>query len=258
MPKNNSAALKTVLGALEVMEYLGSSNGKPVRLTDISRDLHFPKTKVYRILSTLEHRKYVWQDPLTHGYSLSLRTWLLARQTNFYRLLTSVVEPYVDDLAAQSQETSIFAVLDGTKAMHLYVSQTLNPVLAYVSEGSRVPLHASATGKALLSIIGSEYITQMLPPKLEKFTDHTIVDRNELIAEIEKIKKVEYATGVDEISEGLSGVAAASVFGKQMIYWAIGISGPTSRISSDCLQELGKLAVEAVSKIDQRLNKEVG
>ena len=69
---------------------------------------------------------------------------------------------------------------------------------------------------------------------------------------------MEYATGVDEISEGLSGVAAASVIGKQMIYWAIGISGPTSRISYDRLQELGKLAVKAVCEIDQKLNKEVG
>jgi DNA-binding IclR family transcriptional regulator len=258
MPKNGSTSLRTVLSALEVMEYLGSYDGEPVRLTDISRDLHFPKTRVYRILSTLERRKYVWQDPTTHGYSLSLRTWLLGRHTNVYRFLTSVVEPYVDDLAAQSQETSIFAILDGVKVVHLYVSQTLNPVLAYVSEGSRVPLHASATGKAILSKLGPDYITQTLPPELERFTPRTIVDRNKLIQEIENVRKLEYATGIDEISEGLSGVAAASVLGKQMIYWAIGISGPTSRISYDRLQELGKLAVKAVAEIDQTLNQEVG
>ena len=181
MTKNDSASLRTVLGALDVMEYLGSYDGEPVRLTDISRDLHFPKTRVYRILSTLEQRKYVWQDPSSHGYSLSLRTWLLGRHTNVYRFLTSVVEPYVDNLAAQSQETSIFAILDGLKTVHLYVSQTLNPVLAYVREGSRVPLHASATGKAILSKLGSDYIHQMLPPELERFTPHTIVDRTELI-----------------------------------------------------------------------------
>jgi DNA-binding IclR family transcriptional regulator len=240
------------------MEYLGSHDSEPVRLTDISNDLKFPKTRIFRILSTLKQGKYVWQDPSTHGYSLSLRTWLLSRHTNVYRFLTSVVEPYVDDLAAQSHETSIFAILDGAKAVHLYVSQTLNPVLAYVSEGSRVPLHASATGKAILSKLGSEYVTQMLPPELERFTPRTIVDRNMLIHEIEKIQQLEYATGVDEISEGLSGVAAASVIGKQMIYWAIGISGPTSRISYDRLQELGRLAVKAVSEIEQKLNKEVG
>jgi DNA-binding IclR family transcriptional regulator len=43
-----------------------------------------------------------------------------------------------------------------------------------------------------------------------------------------------------------------------MIYWAIGISGPTSRISQDRLQELGKLVVKAVYEIEQKLNKEVG
>lgn len=258
MPNHNSAFLRTVLGALEVMEYLGSYDGEPVRLTDISRDLHFPKTRVYRILSTLAQKKYVWQDPTTHGYTLSLRTWLLGRHTNVYRFLTSIVEPYVDDLAAKSQETSIFAILDDTKAVHLYVSQTLNPVLAYIKEGSRVPLHASATGKAILSKLGSEYINQMLPPELERFTAHTIVDRNKLIQEIENVQQMKYAMGVDEISEGLSGVAAASVIGKQMIYWAIGISGPTSRISSDHLHELGQLAVNAVDEIDQKLNQAVG
>jgi IclR family KDG regulon transcriptional repressor len=258
MAKKNSSILRTVLGALEVMEYLGSQDGEPVRLTDISRALHFPKTRVYRILSTLVAGKYVWQDPETHGYSLSLRTWLLGRHINIYRFLTSVVEPYVDNLAAQSQETSIFAILDGIKAVHLYVSQTLNPVLAYVSEGSRVPLHASATGKAMLSKLGAEFINTTLPPELERFTSRTIVDRNILIQEIEKIQQCGYASGVEEISEGLSGVAAASVIGEQMIYWAIGISGPTSRISQDRLQELGKLVVKAVYEIEQKLNKEVG
>ncbi len=258
MAKNNSTPLKTVLGALDVMEYLGSHDGEPVRLTDISRSLHFPKAKVYRILSTLVTSKYVWQDPRSHGYSLSLRTWLLSRHINVYRFLTSVVEPRVDVLAAQSRETSIFAVLDGTKAVHLYVSHSLNPVLAYVSEGSRVPLHASATGKAILSKLGAEYITQTLPTMLERFTPQTIVDRNRLIQEIEHIRQTGYASGVDEISEGLSGVAAASSIGQKMIYWAIGISGPTSRIPTERLQELGKLAVKAVSEIEEKLDKEFG
>ncbi len=257
MSIDHSPTLRTVLGALEVLEYLGSHDSEPVRLTDISHDLHFPKTRVYRILSTLEQGKYVWQDPRTHGYSLSLRTWLLGRHTHVYRFLTSIVEPYVDDLATQSRETAIFAVLDGLKVVHLYVSHSLNPVLAYVSEGSRVPLHASATGKAILSKLGSPFIVQMLQPELERFTPRTIVDRNKLIGEIEKIQRVGYATGVDEISEGLSGVAVASEIGKQMIYWAIGISGPTSRISDNCLQELGQLAVKAVGEIEKKLSLEV-
>jgi IclR family acetate operon transcriptional repressor len=236
------------------MEYLSAHDSEPVRLTDISRNLHFTKTRVYRILSTLEQGMYVWQDPRTHGYSLSLRTWMLGRQTYIYRFLTSIVGPSIDDLAAQSRETAIFAVLDGLKAVHLYVSHSPNPVLAYVSEGSRVALHASATGKAILSVLGSTFITQMLPLELERFTPRTIVDRKSLITEIEKIQHRGYATGVDEISEGLSGVAAASEIGNHMIYWAVGISGPTSRISADCLKELGQLAVKAVGEIEQQLS----
>ena len=246
--------LKTVLGALDVLEYLSAHDNDPVRLTDISRDLHFPKTRVYRILSTLEQGKYVWQDPRTHGYSLSLRAWMLGRQTYIYRFLTSIVEPYIDDLAAQSRETAIFAVLDGLKAVHLYVSHSPNPVLAYVSEGSRVALLASATGKAILSLLGPTFITQMLPRELERFTPRTIVDRKSLISEIENIQQRGYATGVDEISEGLSGVAVASEIGNHMISWAIGISGPTSRMSADCLEVLGRMAVKSVGEIEQQLN----
>jgi DNA-binding IclR family transcriptional regulator len=247
-------ALRTVLGALEVMEYLGSHDSGPVRLTDISNDLKFPKTRIFRILSTLKQGKYVWQDPDTKAYSLSLRTWLLGRSTNVYSLLTSVVEPYVDELAIQSQETSIFAILDGLKMVHLYVSHTPNLVLAYVSNGSRVPLHASATGKAVLAKLGSTFISQNLPLELERFTSRTIVDREKLIREIENIQQVGYAVGADELSEGLSGAAAASVIDQQMICWAIGISGPTSRISDEKLQNLGKSVVSAVAAIEQKLN----
>lgn len=253
MSNNHPIPLRSVLGALEVMEYLGENDDEPVRLTDISHDLGLPKTRVYRILSTLKQRKYVWQDPRTRGYSLSLRTWLLGRHTNVYRLLTNVVEPYVDGLAAQSGETSIFAVLDGNKALHLHVFNSPRPVLAYVNVGSRVPLHASATGKAMLSKLGAEYIIRNLPPELERYTPRTIVDRDQLIREIEKIQRVGYATGVDEISEGLAGVAAASVCGKQMIYWAIGISGPSWRISEDRLRELGQMVSKAVREIEPKL-----
>lgn len=253
MVSDHSTILRTVLGALEVLEYLSSHDSEPVRLTDISHDLHFPKTRVYRILSTLEQGKYVQQDPHTLGYSLGLRTWLLGHQTHGYGFFTNIVETYVDELAAQSRETAIFAILDGLRALHLYVSHSSNPIQAYVREGSRVALHASATGKAILSVLGPTFITQMLPPELESFTPRTIVDRMSLISEIEKIRERGYATGVDEISEGLSGVAAASEIGNHTIYWAIGISGPSSRISEDCLEELGQMAVKAVGEIEQQL-----
>jgi len=185
---------------------------------------------------------------------LSLRTYLLVRHSHVYRFLTGIVEPFVDELAAQSRETAIFAVLDGLKALHLYVSHSPNAVLAYVNAGSRVPLHASATGKAMLSLLGFEFITQMLPLELERFTPHTIIERKKLISEIENIRRTGYATGVEEISEGLSGVAAASEIGKHTIHWAIGISGPTSRITEDCLRELGQLAVKAVGEIENKLS----
>ncbi len=254
MASDQPHPLRTVLGALEVLEYLSSHDSEPVRLTDISRNLHFPKTRVYRILSTLEQGNYVWQDPRSHGYTLSVRAWMLGRQTTIYRFLTSIVVPYIDDLAAQSRETAIFAVLDGLKAVHLYVSHSPNPVLAYVREGSRVALHASATGKAILSVLGPSFIVQMLPRELERYTPRTIVDRKSLLSEVDKIQQRGYATGVDEISEGLSGVAAASETGNHMIYWAVGISGPSSRISDSYLKELGQMAVKAVGEIAKQLN----
>jgi DNA-binding IclR family transcriptional regulator len=115
--------------------------------------------------------------------------------------------------------------------------------------GRRVPYHASANGKVLLAF-GAAF----LPEELERLTPQTFVDRARLETELATIRERGYATAADELEPGLSAVAAP-VFGpvKEAIA-ALSISGPTIRMPSRRLEELGALLVDHAAELSALLD----
>jgi DNA-binding IclR family transcriptional regulator len=98
-----------------------------------------------------------------------------------------------------------------------------------------VPAHTSALGKVF-------YAWGALPiPKtgLERLTDATIVEPDELRREGARARKRGWAVTCDELEVGLTGVAVPVQGARGDVVAALGISGPTQRLE-DRLDEVGR------------------
>ncbi len=110
-----------------------------------------------------------------------------------------------------------------------------------------VPPHCSSLGKVL-------YAYDVLPVptgRLERRTDRTITTREALTAELATIRQHRFATTVDELETGLTGIAAP-VEGRDGVFAALGVSGPTARLQ-DRVDRIGRLLVEQADALSALL-----
>jgi len=252
VPGAKGGTLKTIVAALDVLEYL-AAKGRPVRLTDISRDLGIHKGKTHRILSTLQSRGYVQQHPYTRQYFLGFSMWLQGQRVIIGLSLLNVARPLLEQW--ETQETVFLALLDGIQTLYIYEREGLHPVRANVPIGSRGPLHASATGKALLAYQRREFIDAYIREPLTHYTANTIIDPEALVSELNEIRQKGYAMAIDEWYEGLSGIAAPISGKTGQVFAAVGMSVPTSRFTSDRIQAMAQSANEIASEISLRVNQ---
>lgn len=238
--------LKTVLSSLDVIECIAAAS-EPLRLTDISKELDLSKSQVHRILMTLVHRKYIQQEVDSQRYSLGINSWLLGNRVSFRYPLLKIAKPILDRIT--HKETVYLALLDVNESFYLYIRDGTHPVRAVVTVGEHGPLHATATGKAMLAFQSPEFLKNYFGKKLISFTHKTITNNDILVEELVKTRKQGYSVVIDELEIGLSGIGSPILDKDNLCFAAVGISVPTYRFSDDGLKRMSAMAKEASVEI---------
>jgi len=246
--------LKTVLNTLDVLEYL-ASRGEFASLTEISNDLGYPKGRIHRIVSTLASRNYVRQSQKSRKYTLGLRTWLLGRGVHQVSSLIDSVRPEMDDLHNDCQETVVLSVLDKGVLINLFVLHGFHPIHAHLHPGSESPIHATSSGKAILTELDQQTINQLVGRNLTRFTEHTHGDIASLMLDLDEIKQRGYSIACDEWVIGVSAVAAPIGRIYDLIDASIAIVFPTSRNSEELIKNLGSHVIEKARIIRRNFEK---
>lgn len=154
-----------------------------------------------------------------------------------------------EELAAGSGETVVLAVEDKGEARIIFVVEGQSLMRAAIPIGARLPLHATAVGKALLASKGSDELASLLGRNtLTRFTDATITDPDELTGMLCEIRKTNISTENGEYQAGLSGVAMPMrhVDGSTV---AIGAYLPEARLCGQSLSEFGEMLPASTKRI---------
>jgi DNA-binding IclR family transcriptional regulator len=118
-----------------------------------------------------------------------------------------------------------------------------------------MPLHAVSGGKVMLAYLPDDHLAQILAARLKRFTKQTITDALELRSALERIRQAGYAVAEEEFEEGLSAVAAPIRDAEGHVRAVIGVSGPSFRLPTDRLQELGRVTKRAADEISGHLGR---
>ncbi len=211
---------------LQILECI-SSNRTPVRLQDLAEQVGMSQSTVLRYLYALQNADYVYQEEGTSRYALTWKICGLTNNLNSLLSLRSIASPFIHE-TSDALQLGVCLVVNQVHQC-VYIDCVDNPLangtsLHYI--GKRAPLHATASGKILLTSYSEsqldEYIATLGLPKL---TEYTITDRTALVKELEKVRKQGYATDHQECEKGFncfsmplhsfsrSIVATISVFG---------------------------------------------
>ena len=118
--------------------------------------------------------------------------------------------------------------------------------------GTRMPLHCSAMGKAILAFLPAEETAVLLQNGISVYTPHTVTDPDELQKQLDETVQSGYAIENGERIIGMRGVAAPIFDRFGRAEYAIGVTGMFRRISDEAFLRAAHLCRDAAQQISLR------
>jgi DNA-binding IclR family transcriptional regulator len=204
---NNKNFLSSLDHALVILETMGHGS-LPVGLSEIIRKTGYPKTTVHRILLTLVRRGFLRKETQTGRYQLTLKFFEIG-STAVSRLgIQEVAKSHLEALRNLSGETAHLAIMDDDGVFYIDKIESSQSIRMYSYIGRRAPVHCTAVGKALLAYQPEEKIEKFLSQGLKAYTQNTILDKQELMETLSKVRKQGYALDTEELEIGLFCIAS--------------------------------------------------
>ncbi len=239
--------MKSVINALRIAEAVAEH--QPIGVGDLSRSLGLPKTSVQRALTTLGEAGWLRRETDGTGrWSLAARVLAFgrgsARQT-----LRNLSVATMSRLRAETEETILLFVRDGDRVVAIEGLDGTKSVRAHTSVGDAAPLHASASGKAILAELPDNEVEEYIAGGLRGYTIDTITDPRALRAELARIRRRGYATHRGEWLSDVAAVGAVIRGPDGRAEGAIVIAAPAERLPRKRERELGETVVAAARRI---------
>jgi len=240
--------IESIQLSCEIIELLQEREAAGV--TELADELGRSKSSIHAYLSTLAEQKYVVErDGL---YSLSLKYIDLAEHVKNQVGKFDVIRAEIDELADATGEVAQFGTLEHGDLVYLYKARGDAAVETMSTMGSRETLHSTALGKAILSVMNEASVRDLLGPgPLPAKTDNTITDINELVDELEMITERGYAIDDEENILGLRCVSTPVVLDDGTVLGSISVSGPSSRMTTDWIDDELKETLERAANVVQ-------
>lgn len=229
---NGGQTLASVEKTLDIIEALWRLDGAGV--TELASQLNTPKSTVHSHLSTLRGNGYVVKNGSIYG--LSLRFLTFGEHAKHAQPLYEVAKPVVEDLAAETGERVLCMVEQHGLGVVLCAGESESSLETNISVGTNSYLHSSAAGKAMLAHMSEERVNEVLDRwGLERFTEHTITDREELFAELDAVRDRGVAFNREEYLLGINSVGAAITNDEGRAIGGVAVSGAAKRLDGDRL-----------------------
>ncbi|WP_037269621.1 IclR family transcriptional regulator [Kibdelosporangium aridum] len=254
MPPNENGK-KSHTGTLErglaVLEHVGLR--QEISTNAIATQLGLSRSAIYRIVHTLKELEYLEADHVTGRVRLGARLVELGVQAMSSTDLHKAAPQFLAGLASRSGETIFLAVPDGDAMVYVGKDRGANAVTLHCQLGTRRPQHASSLGKAWLSALAPpERVERVTRMRLDRLTPNTIVDRTQLLEELDRISKRGWAVDNIENEPDVGCVAAPIRDRTGQPIAAMSIAGPAGRVLMRT-DELGPMVADAASTLSRRL-----
>lgn len=246
-----TSTVQSVDRAISILEMLAHDGESGV--TKIADELGVHKSTAFRLIAALERRGLVEQNVERGKYRLGVGILRLAGATTARLDVVQEARPLARALAAETGETVNIAVLSEGAALYLDQIAGTSSLQPHNWVGQRIPLHATANGKVLLSGLSAEQITAEVGQRFRAYTPTTITSLKKLLIDIDGVRAQGYAVVVDELEKGLTAVAAPLRNAHGDVIASLSVSGPTFRFDEERVKKAIHQVAEVADEVSERL-----
>jgi sugar lactone lactonase YvrE/DNA-binding IclR family transcriptional regulator len=241
------------VGVLEKTMYLlniVSLAPAPMTFTQLLKACGLPKGTLHRILTTLQREGLLRHDAYSKTFRLGLRFLELAHEVwSDFDLRVAAQDELVRlrDLVGESVH---LAVLDGDSVVVIASEDARQVGRISLGVGMRLPLHASAAGKAIAAYLDPLQQQDLLTSNtLQELGPHTITSIDALKSELDLTRSRGYSLANQESSSDTVALAAPVFDFEGRPIGAVAISGNVSRLDVARAHNLSAAVMGAARKI---------
>lgn len=245
--------IRSVAKAIRLLEAL-ANDPSPIGVSELGRQLDMDKASVSRMLRTLEQAGFVSQDRNTQRYGLGVALLAMGQKALRRVDLRDAARPSLENLAKTTGECAHVAMMVAERSFYLDQVIPERGVGVDSPVGSLAPLHCTALGKVLLAFQSKEELRRISGTMtFEVFTRRTITDPVSFANHLAEVRRTGIAYDDEEFSIGVRCLAAPVFRHDGTVRGAIGISGPSPRVSDDRLRAWESLVREEANAVSLRM-----
>lgn len=225
--------IQSIQRAFDIINCFDYQNSK-LTLLQISNMLNLNINTVRGIVNTLVANGFLEHNIIQNTYSLGLIYIPKAELVNssVTNDIKNIAEPYMHIL---SEKYNVSTRLQLVNSWNIFTVESVSPekshYIVYTRINTVLPFNATASGKIFLSYMDSEkreaYYLKM---DKTKYTENTLVSKQEIEQELIKIKNQGYSLELEEIDIGVSSIAAPILLNKNKLFGTISVTGTSPMI----------------------------
>lgn len=233
--------------ALDVLARVAEAD-TDLGVTDVANRAGLSVSTTHRLLRALVDAGLVAQDPRTDLYHLGSALIALGRSAES-RLGFDHMLPELEGLAERTGESVNVGTRVGNEVLIvLHVASAL-PLRFDQPVGSRVPVHASAMGKAMLAFAPDPDVAVAELGELMPLTGATLTSITDLRADVHATRQRGWSINDGERDPGVRTIGAPVLGPDRPPVSAVAVQGPALRMSDDRLPELATELVETAARL---------
>lgn len=220
---------------LEIITAFGPE-ARSMTLSDMARRVDLPRATVRRALLTLVQLGYAEEDGRL--FTLTPRVLNLATAYLGASVVTSILQPRCELLAAEYGDTFSVAVLDGDDAIMVAYATPRRMYMDRVGVGLRLPAHCSAVGRVLIAglpEVERDAFLKRLQPK--PITPRTVTSKATLRRILADVAEGGYAVAEEEAELGYRSLAVPLRRAGGQICFALNAGMSVQQSSADAMRE---------------------
>ncbi len=222
--------VRQAANVLEILEYFARTK-EPATLAEIADHFGWPRSSTFNLLATLSEKGYLYEPRPRAGFYPTPRWLALARLVSEVEPLPEWTHALIADLSAETGETSSIVAPSGVMAVFIDVVESKSAIRYFATIGHRLPIHATASGRALLLQYSQEE-RNALYRKIEfkQYGPSTPISIEAVEAELRKSIERGYCQSFSDYSRDLAGAALPLPIGERRL--SVVVAGPEFRIGA--------------------------
>lgn len=223
-------------------------------LSELTAQTDIPKSTLFRILATLEHRGCVHLDEGTKRYRLGLKMWELGSAYIEQSDLDSAATPYMQGLAETCGESVFLGTLDDGDVVYVRRIESPQSIAVVRKLGHRVPVYCTATGEAMLAFLPDEDIERVVEGlNMEAHTASTNTDRDTLRRRLDTVRADGVAVVDGEYNPNLLCVSAPVLDSTGHVRAAITVAMLSSQTTDERVADVKRHVRRATQSVSREL-----